>query len=258
MSAAARPAHDFWRRAPGARPRIVGHRGARGDAPENTLGAFEHAVALGATAVELDVRACASGELVVLHDPTLERVTAGRDARRAADLPWAELRRVRLAGGERVPLLREVLEAMRRRGVGVNVEMKHDVPDRAAVVRATAKELGAHDPAHPIVVSSFDPRMLFALAREAPAVPRALLVHPSSYRAAMLALAQLTARPSLASIGVDAVHLERTITTAARVRALRRSGLWMSVWTVNDRAEAERFVELGVDSVITDTPGDLA
>src|SRR5205814_2508288 len=100
--------------------------------------AFAHAVGLGATAVELDVRACASGEPVVFHDPTLARMTSGADARAVANLSSAELARVRLAGGERVPLLVEALAMLRTKAIGVNVEMKQDVPDRDAVVRATA------------------------------------------------------------------------------------------------------------------------
>ena len=256
MTTGAASFRGFWARAEGAPPRVVGHRGAKGDAPENTLGAFTRGVDLGATAVELDVRTCASGELVVAHDPTLERITSGRDARRVADLPWSELARVRLAAGERVPLLREVLALLAARSIGVNVEMKHDVPDRAAVVLATAQVLAGAT--QPIVVSSFDPRMLLALAGVAPELPRAQLVHRSRYHLAMLAAVGSAERAALRPLRVHAVHLERTLTTPARVRALHDRGLCVSVWTVNDPAEAERLREMGVDSLITDVPGELA
>ena len=247
----------FWTRAPGARPRIVGHRGSKGGAPENTIGAFARGVELGATAIELDVRTCASGELVVAHDPTMDRLTEGRDARRVAELPWTELSRVRLGGGERVPRLRDVLALLGPRGIGVNVEMKHDVPDREAVVRATAAELYVRGAGSPVIVSSFDPRMLGALARVAPEVPRALLVHRSKYHPLMLALAGPVTRARWSSIAVDAVHLDRRLATPRAIRALRERGLRTSVWTVNDRAEAEQLAALEVDSLITDVPGDL-
>lgn len=250
-------ARGFWPRAPGAGPRIIGHRGARGAAPENTLGAFALAARLGAPAVELDVRTCASGELVVFHDPTLERLTGGRDSRAVAALPWSELSRVPLPAGERVPLLAEVLAALRPRAVGVNVEMKHDVPERSAVVRATASLLRAWDPRQPILVSSFDPRMLLALAHHAPRTLRALLVHRSSYHLAMLEAAGPSSRPSPRPIRVAAVHLDRSIATPSRVATLHARGLWVSVWTVNERAEAERFAAMGVDGIITDVPGEL-
>lgn len=248
----------FWARPPGGPPRVVGHRGALGDAPENTRGAFARAVAAGAAAVELDVRTCATGELVVLHDPTLARLTEGRDARRVADLPLADLARVRLPGGERVPSLAEVFEQLAPTGTGVNVEMKHDVPDRGAVVAATATVVRTRDPRVPVIVSSFDPRMLLALAPLAPEVPRALLVHRSRYHLAMLAAARVAARAApTAPTRLHAVHLARTLATPRRVAALKALGLLVSVWTVNDRAEAARLAGMGADSLISDQPGLL-
>jgi glycerophosphoryl diester phosphodiesterase len=73
-----------WRRAD--RPLVIGHRGVRGDRPENTLAAFEHAGDQGADGIELDVRTCGSGELVVIHDPTLKRVSSGSEARAVAEV----------------------------------------------------------------------------------------------------------------------------------------------------------------------------
>src|SRR6266536_5012531 len=98
-----------FRRPEGAPPRVFGHRGVRGAAPENTMMAFELAADSGAQGVELDVRVCRSGELIVCHDPTLERVTGGRDARSVADLEWSLLSRVDVGSGQTMPLLGEVL-----------------------------------------------------------------------------------------------------------------------------------------------------
>src|SRR5258708_32814116 len=130
-----------FRRRDGAPPFIVGHRGVRGEAPENTMQAFELAATSGADGVELDVRLCRSGEVVVFHDPTLARMTGGRDPRAVADVPMIDLRQVDLGGGEGVPLLTEVLAWAEGRGLSVNVEIKRDVPDRARVVRETARGL---------------------------------------------------------------------------------------------------------------------
>src|SRR5262245_56208956 len=112
-----------WRRRPDGRLRIIGHRGVRGTVAENTMSAFAAAANQGADAVELDVRVCASGELVVAHDPSLARVTGGRDERAIASLPHQELCKVDVGGGERPPLLREVLAFARDRRLGVNIEM---------------------------------------------------------------------------------------------------------------------------------------
>jgi glycerophosphoryl diester phosphodiesterase len=241
--------HGFFGRREG-RPLIIGHRGVRREGMvENTLAAFEAAIAEGADALELDVRLCASGELVVLHDPTLARVTGGADPRAAADLPLPDLARVDLPGGARVPSLAEALAFARARSVPVNVEMKRDVPIRAAVVRAAARLLGGWDPAHGVLVSSFDPAMLSGLALLAPHVPRALLVHRSRWQDVAAAIA----RPA----AFDAVHIERTITRPDLVRTLLGRGLVVNVWTVNDAGEGRDLAALGVHGLITDDPGAM-
>src|SRR6185436_14185576 len=107
-----------WRRAD--RPLILGHRGVRGTLPENTLAAFEAAAGEGADGIELDVRVCGTGELVVVHDPTLERVTGGRDRRAIAEIAHHELARVDVGAGQRVPTLTEVLAMARTRRLRVN------------------------------------------------------------------------------------------------------------------------------------------
>src|SRR6476646_7095285 len=128
-----------FRRLSGAPPYVFGHRGVRGAAPENTMAAFELAAASGADGVELDVRLCRTGELVVCHDPTLARFTGGQDVRPIADLDLRELARTDVGGGAPVPALAEVLDFARGRKLRVNVEMKRDVPSRRLVVRETAR-----------------------------------------------------------------------------------------------------------------------
>src|SRR5689334_23918619 len=117
-----------FRRQDGAPPFVYGHRGVRGEAPENTMAAFELARKYGVQGVELDVRPCRSGEVVVIHDPTLVRSTGGRDSRAVADLDLRELREADVGAGERVPLLTEVLDWARASKLCVNVEIKRDVP----------------------------------------------------------------------------------------------------------------------------------
>jgi glycerophosphoryl diester phosphodiesterase len=232
------------------RPLVVGHRGVRRPGVvENTLVAFELALREGAEAIELDVRICRSGELVVLHDETLERITEGADTRAAADLSLAELARVALPGGARVPSLAATLAFARERGLPVNVELKRDVPSRPAVVRAAARLLAAWDPAHPLLVSSFDPFMLAGLQALAPRVPRAILVHRTRYHLLHANLA--------APLGAAAVHLERTLTRPELVRSLRARGFAVNVWTVNDPHEARDLAALGVDALISDAPGEI-
>ncbi len=227
------------------RPAIVGHRGVRGARPENTMAAFELAIRQGADAVELDARVCGSGELVVVHDADLARVAGVH--RRVVDLPFSELSRVDVGGGERVPQLVDVLDLCRSHGVGVNVELKRDLPSRTGAVVAAAQLLLAWHGEHEVVVSSFDPWMLAGLRKLVPSVPCAQLVHRSRYVPIHLAVGR--------AVGASGVHLECSLWTAARVGALRRSASWIAAWTVVDVAEARRVAALGADAIITDMPG---
>jgi len=237
-----------FRRPSGAPPYVFGHRGVRGEAPENTMAAFDLAARSGADGIELDVRLCRSGELVVCHDPDLARLTGGRDLRNVADLDRAELARVDVGGGQGVPVLSEVLTWAESRRLRVNIEMKRDVPDRRAVVRETARllELG---PRPPVIVSSFDPGMLVYLSWRSPSVLLGYLFASDQ---------RLTRSGWLAKLmHVDAVHPERTEIDAPRCRAWQRRGRLVNVWTVNDAAEARALAAMGVDGIVTDVPGHI-
>jgi glycerophosphoryl diester phosphodiesterase len=230
-------------------PVVVGHRGGRGDGwpTENTLESFARAHGEGATAVELDVRACVGGFSVVMHDPDLARVTAGRDRRDVARLTRGLLQRVVLTGGERVPLLDDVLDWARGR-VAVNVEAKHDVPDRLAVARSVARALARH-PDVEVLLSSFDPTLLAMLAALAPRTPRAWLTHQEQQRWSP------AWSPLAAHAPIAAIHVERTQATRALVESFHCAGKAVGVWTVNDVSEARDLAALGVDWLITDAPG---
>src|SRR5688572_4189457 len=157
------------RRAPGAKPLVLGHRGARHAAPENTHAAFELSRQEGAAGVELDVRVVKSGEIVVLHDVTLERVTGGADRRAVEQLSWTETRAADVGRGERVPLLADVLDWAAAHDQLVNVEVKSDVRRRRDLLRGVIALLSRHAWApRGVLLSSFDPRFVFALARALP------------------------------------------------------------------------------------------
>jgi glycerophosphoryl diester phosphodiesterase len=243
----------------GTAPLVVGHRGGRGDGwpPENTLASFEQARAQGATAIELDVRTCAGGNVVVFHDDTLARMTRERDPRRIADVTEAELFAIDLGAYRQashpepatVPALSEVLAWARAHGIGVNVELKHEVPSRAVLARATAEIV--RDSGADVLLSSFDPLLLALAGARAPEVPRALLTHRDQ-KAWAGVLQEAARRPLIA-----ALHIERTQATPDALARYRRRGLRVGVWTVNDVAEARELVRLGAASIITDHPGEM-
>lgn len=240
-----------FRRRPGARPLVLGHRGARRDAPENTLEAFELAREQGADGVELDVRLDADGRVVVLHDPDLKRVTGARDARGIKTLGARELAAVDLGGGARVPELSAVLAWAAPHGLVVNVELKHDVARRRALVRSVAR-IVSRAPGAPehVILSCFHPGVVLALSRRLPEFTVAWLVHAGQRFA--------KGARGFRWLGARAVHPEHVLATPARVRRWRRAGAVVNAWTVNDATEARRLAGLGVDGLISDAPREIS
>jgi len=232
--------------------RILGHRGASADFPENTLEAFLGAAAQGADGVELDAMVCGSGEVVVCHDERLERL---------AGLPWEvastplrKLRRVDVGSRlgfppARIPLLGEVFDALPERLV-VNVELKCEtVDDRGLAVKVGQFLVDAGLEGR-VFVSSFNPYCLVRLARAFPAIRRGFLIDPDK---AWLPQAWWWL-PMTAS---TSVHPAAEACTSERVNAWHARGWEVAAWTVDDAAEARRLRALGVEWLITNQPGAL-
>ena len=178
---------------------------------------------------------------MVLHDPDLSRVTDGRDASPAHHRTAASLGRVDLGGGEGVPRLRDVLDLVLGRGKLVNVELKRDVPSRAASVLALARTVPRAEPR--VLVSSFDPAMLHLWKALRPDVPTGQLFHKGQAHLHPWLLTRL--------FWVDALHPEHVLVDRTRSRRP------IHTWTVNDPIEARRLARLGVNALITDEPGAL-
>jgi glycerophosphoryl diester phosphodiesterase len=242
-------------RKPGALPLVLGHRGARHAAPENTHAAFELSRREGAAGVELDVRLVKSGEVVVLHDPTLGRVTGNADRRAAEQLTWAETKSADIGQGERVPLLSDVLDWAAKHDQLVNVEVKSDVRRRRDLLVGVIALLQRHPyAARGVLLSSFDPRFIWRLARALPSIPSAFLFHTKS---PMARAAALVGAATFTRLGARAVHPEHALVTAQRMAAWRSKNVLVGVWTVNDPARARVLSTLGVDYIVSDNPGSV-
>ncbi|MDQ3368537.1 MAG: glycerophosphodiester phosphodiesterase [Myxococcota bacterium] len=227
-----------WRRTRG-RPRIWAHRGDSAHAPENTLRAFERARDLGADGIELDVRLDGDRNVVVFHDPTLERL-CGRPGR-IEDLTAAERAELRV-GGEPVPLLADVLMSI---DLEVNVEIKSNKVGRMAeLVAATAQVIRASGRADQIVVSSFDPVALVQLHPRLPDVALAYLFHDDQ---------PLPVRRGWVGswAGASLFHPQHTLCTEQSIKAWHTAGVPVNTWTVDDATELRRLAALGVDGVFT-------
>jgi glycerophosphoryl diester phosphodiesterase len=229
-----------------SRPLVLAHRGSSARETENTIEAFRAAIEDGAGGIELDVRLSADGEVVVFHDEDLVRL-AGRPER-VSRLPLAELRRVELAGGRRIPTLAETLEELGREPL-VNVEVKSPGLGREGpITLAVARELRrAGGSGRRILVLSFDPVVLAILRARAPRLERALLFHGGLSRP----LREAWSAPLLA---LRAVHPDASLVVPARLARWRRRGYRVNVWTVDEEPEIRALASLGVDGIVTNDP----
>jgi glycerophosphoryl diester phosphodiesterase len=226
---------------PSVEAELIAHRGASGCAPEHTFAAFDLALEQGADVLELDVRATADGELVLLHDPTLERTTS--DPRPIHALTAATV--AELDHPARPVALDAVLERYRD-DARFLVDLKDPVPAWEGRVVDVIERHGLRERA---VIQSFDLPALGRLRRTAPSVPVATL-----YRRTDRAAIEVDAVPSFAT-GIGPWH---GVVDAGLVDAAHARGLAVRPWTVDEPAEAQRLLELGVDGVITNRPDRIA
>jgi glycerophosphoryl diester phosphodiesterase len=199
--------------------RRIGHRGAMGHAPENTIASFEKAIALGCDEVETDVWLAAGGRLLISHDRPGDGATLTLDA---------------------------ALDVCRGR-VGVNVELKADRDEQQAAElgRRVGRRLAERgDP--DAYLSSFWWPALTAAGDAAPDVRRAFVFSDSPDRDALIR--------SAVSAGLWALHPNRAYVTRELVNAAHAAGLRVNVWTVNDQDEIAACVALGVDGIMSNWP----
>jgi glycerophosphoryl diester phosphodiesterase len=256
------------------------HQGGAWESPSSTLHAIAHALEVGATGVELDVHATADGELVVCHDATVDRTTAGQGTiasftlaqlqemdfsywwipgadvtpgRPAADYPFRGRAPADPSFG--IATLREVLEQFP--GVVLNLDIKQTAPVVAPYEASLARLLAEFGRTDDVIVASFLDPATDAFRRFAPDVPTSAgtLVTAEAWQA-IQAGDELPASPAVA-FQVPERQGDLVIVDELFVAAAHRAGKAVHVWTVNDSESMERLLGLGVDGIISDVPTTL-
>jgi len=242
------PSSSEWLR--GA-PLVIGHRGASYHAPENTLPSFRLALEQGADAVELDAKLTADGQVIALHDPTLERTTDGRG--RPGDFPLEELRRLdagawmgRVFRGTRIPTLEEIFDEMGH-GLLFNVELTNYGTSEDRLVEHVVDIIRAKHMESRVLLSSFFRRNLAEARRRAPEIPLGHLIGPTR----LGVLDGLRGVP----IATEAVHPYHLFASAGTISRWHAQGRRVIVYTVDQVRRMNDLWQIGVDGIITDDPG---
>lgn len=229
--------------------RIWAHRGASGYAPENTLEAFAKAVEMGADGIELDVQFSKDGEIVVIHDEIVDRVTEGKGEVRSFTL--AELKQLHANQtfpeykDARIPTLAEVYELIKPTELTINVEIKTGIffyPGIEEKVLKLTKEMGMEDR---VIYSSFNHYTLETLKKLNPAVKTGILYSDGIYKIGEYAQ----------QLNADALHPALyNVLYPGMVEDCHSRGKKIHVWTVNETSHIKKMLEMGVDAIITNYP----
>jgi glycerophosphoryl diester phosphodiesterase len=238
-------------------PLVIAHRGDSAHRPENTLASFASALEVGATIVELDVQLTADGEVIVIHDATLDRTTSGRGDVR--ELSLAQVREVSAGfpgrfgeawAGERVPTLAEVLGLLRGRA-RVMIEIKTESVTDAAEDGIAARTVGIVrrlELADRVAIISFDQRALRQLRVLAPEITRGHLFGRTTPQEV---LAQA------ADAGCSLVMPHKSQLSDELAASVRARGLTLATWVVDEPNELKRLARFGLYGVGSNRPGVL-
>lgn len=222
----------------------IGHRGAKGHIAENTLESFQRALAIGMDGIELDVHACATGELVVIHDFTVDRTTNGTGE--VSKLSLEQLKELKVEGQYSIPTLEQVIEALGRRCL-INIEMKgrHTAKPLSELLM---KLVGSGDYNYSqFIVSSFQKEELQIMSELDSKVNLGVLTQASVTEAWEWA----------ETFSAKALHPHFSLLTESNVKKAHDAGYKIYTWTVNEREDIARVMSYGVDGIITDYPERL-
>tara|TARA_R100000935_G_C2838041_1_gene169298 strand:+ start:642 stop:1328 length:687 start_codon:yes stop_codon:yes gene_type:complete len=221
----------------------IGHRGAKGHLTENTLESINIALEMGVDGIEIDVHLCASGELVVFHDFTLDRLSDGFGE--VSTKTYEQLQQLTLKGDYKIPLLTEVLNLIEGK-CSINIELKglHTAKPTCAIISEYIDKGWEYSS---ILVSSFQENELLEVKK----INSNILI-------AILSKASVAEAIEWAKVlNATAIHPSLGIITRQSVIDAHNEGFNVNVWTVNDVEDIARMIDFGVDGIISDYPDRL-
>ncbi|WP_409367761.1 glycerophosphodiester phosphodiesterase [Lysinibacillus sp. 38-6] len=231
---------------------LFAHRGVSAHYPENTKAAFYAASKLPIAGVELDVHVTADGEVVVIHDETIDRTSNGSGY--VKDLTLQQLRSYDYGSwfseqytGESIPTLGEVLELFVATQHRINIELKTDIFPYAGIEALVLKEIAKHQMTERVIISSFNHESLQTIVQMAPYIETA----------ALFAEVLVDFTTYTATIPADAIHVSLPTAFRKSIAIALEKGATIRVYTVNDLENAQHLQRLGIQAVFTDDPQAL-
>ncbi len=227
-------------------PRLIAHRGAHQNAPENTLKAFQNAAALGAQMFECDVLLTHDQVPVIFHDDTLERCTNGQGKIR--EMPYAYLKTLDAGQGEAIPTLQQVLAWLEHTPMLMNLELKYTHNNAAPqpLVQQVCTQLASMQSR--ILVSSFNLEALYTLRQTLPHIHIGLLIDSTNLKAYGLAGIAEYYRV----IQAYSIHCDWQLLQPKQIKGFLKISPHLLAYTVNDKQIAQQLFTQGISGVFTD------
>lgn len=229
--------------------KYFGHRGYSGSYPENTMLAFRKAIEAGAEGIELDVQFSKDGQLVVIHDETLNRTTTGKG--RVKDYTLEELRQFDASyrftgqyGFNPIPTLDEVLSYMKDKDAVTNIELKTGVFEYQGIEESVLKCIVKNNVFPKVIISSFNHYSVMRMKKLAPELKSGLLTD----------CWLVNAGKYVRDLGIPCYHPCSHNLTAEITAEIKENGLEINTWTVNTIEEYKQLEALGIDVAIGNYP----
>lgn len=214
---------------------VLGHRGAAGLEPENTLASFKKALDIGVNFIEFDVRAC-KDELVVIHDKSIDRTTNGKGL--IKDFTFEELKKFDAGKGQRIPSLKEVLEFLKNKKVEVFIEIKE--PNTLKRVIKEVEKAGLEK--RTTIVSFY-----YFVVKKVKALNKSL-------KSGWILAGNPRSIVKLKEDKIDFLIQQFSYTNKEIVEECHKNKIKIVVWTVNNKKDIEKMLKLGVDVIVSNYP----
>jgi len=233
--------------------RVYAHRGASGYAPENTMAAFMKAVELGSHGIECDVQMTKDGHLVICHDETVDRTTDGKGF--IKDYTLEDLRILDAGSwfgkefkGQKIPLLSELLELIKKTGLSLNIEIKSGIVLYPGIEEKVLSEIRAFGLEDNVIISSFNHYSVNTVKKLSPSVKAGILYMEGLYEPWNY----------MKTVGCECAHPFYMALHPDIAAEIKARGFEINVFTVNDPEHAVKLDRMGVDIIITNYPDKIA